>query len=1180
MKESQFVHLHFHTEFSLLDGACRISKAMEAAKELGMTALAITDHGVMYGVIDFYKKAKEKGIKPILGCEAYLARGKMADRKLEDGSRSQSNHLVLLSETNEGYYNLTHLISKAHLDGFYYKPRIDKELLANKAKGLIGTSACLKGEIAEAIVVKEDIDAAVRLAGEYSEIFGKGNFFLEMQNHGIEEQLKCNRGILEVRKRTGLPLIVSNDVHYIRKEHYDAHDVMLCMQTGTTMSDPNRLRYHSDQFYMKSAAEMMTLFGDYPEAFVNTVEIAARCNVDLKLGKELHFPTYNVPEGYSQKEYLIKLGKDGLKERYGINDILHPKNEEERKIVDRFKYEVEIIEKTGFINYFLVVWDFIHYAHTQRIPVGPGRGSGAGSLVAYCLNITGIDPLRYNLIFERFLNPERVSAPDFDIDFCQWRRGEVIDYVKRKYGEAQCAQIVTFGSLGPKTVIRDLGRVLEIPLPECDRLAKMVPETPEMTIEKALAENPEFRAACENEPNAMRIIKYAKVLEGLPRNPGIHAAGVVIGEKPLIEILPLSRDKEKQVITQFEMKPLESVGLLKMDFLGLKTLTIVQETVDWIKRNHGVEIDLAKLPMDDKATLELLNRGDTVAVFQVESKGMRDMLRRIGIGRFEDVIALIALFRPGPMQFLDDFGARRNGRAEIEVDHPKLEPILRETYGIMIYQEQVQQAANVLAGFSLGQGDVLRRAMGKKNPDEMAQMREKFVKGCEATNKIPAKKAEKIFDNIEKFAGYGFNKSHSAAYAIISWQTAYLKSHYPSEFMAGNLSIEVTDSDRIAELIAECQEMEIDVLPPSVNESGVRFTPLKPKEGRKAIRFGMAGVKNVGLAAVENIVKEREANGPYKGLFDFCSRMDGTLVNKKTIESLVRSGAFDFTGMPRSRLFGGIETAMKRAAGEQADRKSGQVSLFDMMAPATKGSKEEELPPADPWPESQDLAAEKELLGFYISGHPLAAFASTVKKYSLTDFKGLADIESGTPTRIAGLVTAFAKRFTKKTQEPMGTFRLETLDGSMEAVAFPDAFRECGVYLKDEAPVLVCGTLKKDEGQYKMEVNEIYPLNEVHKHFAQKVSIHLSASKCGDDNFRSLKQILRQYPGETPVGICIEFPTGEKVFVDTDRSFKVIPSQKLVHEVEHVLGEGTCYVAVNPAPLLRPRKKKWERNGG
>ena len=1181
-KHVPFVHLHFHTEYSLLDGCCRISKAIEQAKQLGMGALAITDHGVMYGVIDFFKKAKEAGVHPVIGCEAYMAHGSMLERKREEETGSQANHQLLLCETAEGYANLTRLISLAHLQGFYYKPRIDVETLARYSKGLIGTSSCLNGQIPTRIL-RGDMKGALELAGTYAEIFGKGNYFIELQNHGLEEQVAANRGLLEIARKTGLPLIATNDVHYIKPEHAEAHEVMLCMQTGTTMSDPKRLRYGSTQFYMKTGAEMLELFRDYPEALAHTVEIADRCHADPVGKKTLHFPEYHVPSGYTQKEYLIKLGKDGLRERYGIEDASRPRNEDEKKVADRFFYELSIIEKTGFINYFLVVWDFIHYAHQNRIPVGPGRGSGAGSIVAYALGITGIDPLRYHLIFERFLNPERVSPPDFDIDFCQHRRGEVIDYVKRKYGAENVAQIITFGSLGPKTVIRDLARVLEIPLSEADRLAKMVPEVPDMTLDRALKENPEFRQACDREANAQRIMQYAKVLEGLPRNPGIHAAGVVIGEKPLIEILPLARDKSGEPCTQFEMKPLDAVGLLKMDFLGLKTLTIIQEAVDAVKANHGAELTMDKVPMDDALTMDLLNRADTVAVFQVESKGMRDMLRKIGVGRFEDLIALIALFRPGPMQFLDMFGERRNGRATIEYDHPKLEPILKETYGIMVYQEQVQQAANALAGFSLGQGDLLRRAMGKKDPHEMAAMRAKFVEGCSKTSHIPSSKAEKIFDNIEKFAGYGFNKSHSAAYAVVGWQTAYLKAHYPVEFMAANLTIDMGNNERITELIAECQEMDIEVLPPSVNESGVRFTPLPPGKGEhpRAIRFGLAGIKNVGVGAVEAIVAERTKAGLFKGLLDFCARMDTTLVNRKTLESLIRSGAFDFTTLTRSRLFNAVEQAMSRAAAAHRDRKAGQFSLFDQVSDPATADHDQDLPAADPWPQSQELAGEKELLGFYISGHPLAALKNELSRYSLATLADVREMAEGSQTRIGGLVTLFVKRFTREKQEAMGVFQLETLEGSLEAVAFPQTFAQYAVHLRNEAPVLVCAEVKVKDDVRRLVINEIYPLEEAHKYFAQKVCLHIPAAQANDESLRKARQILRAHPGEVPVVVCILQPGGEKIFIQAEHSFKVTARGSLIHELEHVLGEGSVYVEVNPATSLRPRPpRRWEKTNG
>lgn len=1170
-----FVHLHFHSEFSLLDGANQIGKACKRAAELGMPALALTDHGVMYGAIDFYQKAKKEGIKPIIGCETYMSHGRMHERRTEEGTGSQSNHQVLLAATTEGYYNLVKLCSLGHLEGFYYKPRIDTELLSQHAKGLIGTTSCLKGKIPEAIV-RGNMKLAMELTGQFTDIFGPENFFIELQNHGIEEQAIANRGLVEIARKTGLKMIVSNDVHYLKKEHAEAHDVMLCMQMGTVMSDPKRLRYGSDEFYLKSGAEMLKLFREFPEALQNTLDIANRCEVELRLGKDLHFPTYLVPEGYTQKQYLIKLGKQGLKERYGVEDLDHPRNDEEKRIADRFFYELGIIEKTGFINYFLVVWDFIKFAHDSGIPVGPGRGSGAGSILAYALKITGIDPLRYNLFFERFLNPERVSAPDFDIDFCQNRRGEVIDYVKRKYGRENVAQIITFGTLGAKTVIRDLARVLEIPLSEADKLAKMVPEDPEMTLDKALKESPEFRQTCESDPNAIRIMKYAHVLEGLARNPGTHAAGVVIGEKPLIEIVPLARDKDKEPVTQYEMGPLGEVGLLKMDFLGLKTLTVIQEAVNHIKKNFGVEIDPDKIPMVDEPTFALLNRGDTVGVFQVESKGMRDLLRKFILSKFEDLIAMIALYRPGPMNMLDDFIKRRHGQVKIEYDHPLLKETLEETFGVMVYQEQVMAATNVLAGFTLGEGDMMRRAMGKKKIEEMTAQRTKFVEGCFKANNIPKKQAEAIFDNIERFAGYGFNKSHSAAYAIVSWQTAYLKAHYPTEFMAASLSYEIGNPDRMRLFIAECQLMGIELLPPSVNESGVLFTPVK-----NAIRFGMAGIKNVGHAATEAIVKEREAKGPFKGLYDFCARIDGQAANKKTLESLVRSGAFDFTGQPRSRLFGGIEGALARAAAAQRDKAVGQFSLFgDLLEAGTDST--EELPPADPWPQSVELAAEKELLGFYISGHPLSAIEWTLKKYTLADMEKLRELENKSRTRVGGLVTQYVKRFTKAKQEPMCVFQLEQLDGIIEVVVFPGAFSEFGVYVREEAPVLVCGEVATGD-DLRIYAQEIYPLTEAHKHFARKVSIHLSAAQAHEDALREIKQTLRSHPGEVPVRFVIDQPDGEKIYVDADHTFKASASQRLVHEIEKILGEETVFLDINPNPCLKP-PKQWgnggRRNGG
>jgi len=1176
MKNIPFCHLHLHTEYSLLDSTCKVGELVKTAAELGQEHIAITDHGVLFGAIDFYKQARKAGLKPIIGCEVYLARNGVDERT----SQADNLHLVLLAEDNEGYRNLMKLVSLGHIEGFYYKPRIDKKMLREHAKGLIGLSACLKGELAEACA-GDQIDKACALAEEYADILGRDNFFIELMDHGIPEQKTANKNLIEVSKRTGLPLVVTNDVHYIRQEHHEAHDVLICLQHGNVVSDTARMRYDGDQFYLKSGAEMLRLFPEQAEAVERTADIARRCNVEFDLeNPPLHFPTYDIPEkGISQKDYLVKIGKEGLRELYGIEELNHPKDNHEKEIAERFNYEVGIIEKTGFINYFLVVQDFIHYAKKQGIPVGPGRGSGAGSLLAYALGITAIDPLHYSLLFERFLNPDRVSPPDFDIDFCQTRREEVIQYVKDKYGVENCAQIITFGTLGAKTVIRDIGRVLEKPLPECDKLAKMIPEVPGATLKKAMAENPDFKSAIKTDPTAKEIMKYAWVLEGLPRHTGTHAAGVVIGEKPLLEILPLARDKDKQVVTQFEMKPMEAIGLLKMDFLGLKTLTVIQEAVDSIRRNHGIEIDIQHLPLNDERTYALLNRGDTIGVFQVESPGMRDTLRRMGLDRIEDLIAMIALYRPGPMQFIPTYIARKHGKEQVKYDHPLLEQILSETYGIIVYQEQIQQAANLLAGFTYGQGDILRRAMGKKNAETMAAQRGHFIEGCKETNGIDRKLGGKLWEMIEKFAEYGFNKSHSTAYGFISYQTAYLKANYPEEFMAAILSCEMGTPDKLSVLLAETKEMGIDVLPPNVNESVVRFRPVKG-----AVHFGLVGVKNVGAGAVEAFVAERETSGPFEGLMDFCCRLDSRAVNHKTLESLIKCGAFDFTGFKRSRLCEGIDMALSRAQSTQRDRASGQTSMFDLMSGGEeKSCGDDELPIVEPWPESEMLAAEKDLLGFYISGHPLSAHEWTLSTFALQRIGELSleDLKDREPrVRIGGLIEQYKKVFTKKDEpRPYGRFRLEGLEGSINCVVWPDDFPKFEALLEDRTAVMVAGTLKKNfRDELELPASEIYPLSNAPKMLATRVSLHLSEAAVSEEKMAAVKEIIQRHPGATPVVICILLDSGEKVFVHGERRYYVQTSHELIQEIEHLLGEESVYVAPRAEAFLRePEKRRFNR---
>ncbi|MBT3192413.1 MAG: DNA polymerase III subunit alpha [Verrucomicrobia bacterium] len=1168
-----FVHLHLHTAYSLLDGACRINDLIDNVAELGMPAVAMTDHGVMYGTVEFYKAAMAKGVRPIIGCESYITTGSRHDRKTE-GARQKTHHLVLLAKDNVGYQNLSYLISKAHLEGFYYKPRIDKELLAAHSKGIIGLSACLKGEVTSHLA-EDDIPGAIQAAGEYADIFGKENFFIEVMDHGIPEQRRANKHMLELSRKTGLPIVATNDVHYLKQEHAAAHEIMLCMQTGTVMSDPKRMRYSTDQFYLRTREEMDRLFSEFPGAVDITADIAERCNVEIEFGK-LHFPTYDVPAGMTQKSYLIQLGHEGLTKLYNIKDPKNPKDATEKEVMDRFDMELGVIEKTGFINYFLVVWDFIRYALDHNIPVGPGRGSGGGSIVAYALGIISIDPLKYSLIFERFLNPERVSPPDFDIDFCQARREEVIQYVKEKYGADHVAQIITFGSLGAKTVIRDVGRVLEVPFSKCNEFTKMIPEDPKMKLKLALDMSPDFKKASERDEDLKAIMQHATILEGLYRNPGTHAAGVVIGEEPLINIIPLGVDKNKQPVTQFSKEPVEEIGLLKMDFLGLKTLTVIQETVDLVAEGHGINIDLATLPIDDTKTYELLSRADTVGVFQLESGGMRDLIRRIGINNIEEIIAVIALYRPGPMNMLPDYIARKCGEAEIKNDHPLLEPILRDTYGVMVYQEQVQKAANVLAGYSLGEADILRRAMGKKKAEVMDQQRAKFIKGCKDTNAISAELAGRIFDNIAKFAGYGFNKAHSAGYAIVCYQTAYLKANFPAEFMAALISSEIGNFDKMPGFIREAEEMDLKILPPDVNHSVCRFKP----EG-DGLRYGLAGIKNVGEGAAEAIIAEREATGPFTDLVNFCSRVDTQAVNKKVMESLARCGGLDCTDMHRARIFNGIDFALARAAEAASDLESGQGSLFDLMMGDGDGSPapQEELPPCEPWHESEQLAAERELLGIYMSGHPLTQHEGILSKYQLTTIAKIPELEDRALSRIGGLASMVTKKVTKK-KEMMAIIQFEDLESSIEVLVWPDVFRTYAPLLENDATLLIGGEVSKKGEIPSFIAHEIYALEDAPKHFAEKVSVHISSTQL-ESSLLKVKDIIRLHPGRIPVIICLVQPSGEKIMIGTESAFHVLPTASLLHELEQELGEKTVFVQTKRTPLKNgePKKKPWEKRG-
>lgn len=1169
-----FVHLHVHSSYSLLDSTIQAKKAVKHAAKLGMNALGLTDHGVMHGTINFYNACRAENINPIVGCEVYTC----ANRHDKSRQAASMNHLLLLATSDEGYHNLARLSALAHLEGFYYKPRVDFELLEKYSAGLIATSCCERGAIPQAITDGLP-DRAEELAGRFQDIYGKDNFYLELEDHGKDTEKRICRELIGMSKRLAIPLVATNDVHYLEQDHAKAHDILMCLQMQTKFRDERRPRFATDQYYFKTADEMWALFGETPEALYNTVAIAERCHLHLKLEKEapLHFPTYDVPDGFDHDAYLTHLSVEGLKKLYDGADITNPRSELELTLKARFDKEFGVIKRTGFVNYFLVVWDFINYARTQNIPVGPGRGSGAGSLVAYALGITAIDPLRFDLIFERFLNPDRVSPPDFDIDFCQTRRGEVIEYVKRKYGAEQCAQIITFGTLGAKTIIRDIGRVLEIPLSNCDKLAKMIPEEPGMTLAKAEDANPEFKQALKTDPDARQILPYAKVLEGLQRNQGTHAAGVVIGDTVLMDIVPLCRDKDGQPVAQYEMKPLEMTGLLKMDFLGLKTLTVVQEAVDLVKELHGVTIDPQKIPLDDPKTFELLNRGDTVAVFQVESRGMRDLLRQFQADRIEDIIALIALYRPGPMDMIPDYIKRKHGTLSLDYPHPLLEVVLKETYGVFIYQEQVQKAANVLAGFTLAEGDLLRRAMGKKDAAIMDQMRNKFIDGCESVNQIPRQKAGEIFDLIQKFASYGFNKSHSAAYAFISFQTAYFKAHYPAEFMAAVLSLEIGNTEKLTGFIGECKEMGMQVLPPSVQQSMNRF---RPESGN--IRFGMAGIKGVGSAAVDAIVSERAAGGPFKSFMDFCMRINTRDVNKRCIESLIKSGAFDWTAVTRARMFNGMDFAIQRGESTRADREQGQTSLFDLLGGGDGSPRADandtELPDCPPWPTSEMLAYEKDLLGFYISGHPLEEFEWEINTFSKHTLEQIPALEAGQAVRIAGLITEWRRFFTKNETE-MATFKLEGLSGHTQCLLYQETLRLHGKDLGNDLPVILAGEIKDRDSERSIVVNEITPLSNAAAGYAVKATLHLSETQVKHERLVQLRELCQEHHGYTPLVICVSFDAGARIFLSADKSFHVNPTHAFHRAIEHALGENTLYVEplgdIHKSP---PRRRSFERN--
>ncbi|RMF57255.1 MAG: DNA polymerase III subunit alpha [Calditrichaeota bacterium] len=1150
-----FVHLHNHTEYSLLDGANSIKKLIARAVDYKMPALAITDHGNMFGVLEFYKEAKKAGIKPIIGMEAYMAPGSRKEKKGGGkGGTKAAYHLVLLAKNNTGYRNLMKLSSLAYLEGFYYKPRIDKEILRQHKEGLIVLSACMSGELFTQLNYG-DKKEAIATVEEYLELFGD-DYYLEIQNHNIPEEAGYEN-VYKLAKEMGVPVVATNDVHYLEKGHHDSHEVLMCISSGKSLSDPKRMRYNTTELYLKTVDEMYKAFPGKPEVLERTLEIAEKIDVDIELGKN-KLPRYPLPPEFQSMtldDYLEKLAFEGAKKRY---------HEWSPEIEERLRYELSVIRKTGFAGYFLIVQDFINYARSKGIPVGPGRGSAAGSLVAYALGITNIDPLRYDLLFERFLNPERVTMPDIDIDFCYERREEVIDYVRERYGERNVAQIITFGTMASKGVIKDVARVLEIDYAEADRISKLIPvhQGKPMKVEEAFQTIPELKKIAEsNQEKYQQLIRHARVLEGLARHASVHAAGIIIAPDDITNFVPLyqteDQNKEKVVTTQFTMGGCEEIGLLKMDFLGLRTLTVINKCVEMVRRK-GIELDIDTIPLDDPETFEIFCDGNTVGIFQFESKGMQEYLRKLKPNRIEDLIAMNALYRPGPMENIDTFIDRKFGRQKIEYLHPKLEPILKETYGIIVYQEQVMRIASELAGFSLGKADILRRAMGKKKKEEMARMKVEFVEGC-LKNGIDKKIAEDIYELIFKFASYGFNKSHSAAYSVLAYQTAYLKRHFPAEFMAATLTSEIDDTKRIMILIEECKRMGLEVLPPDINHSGADFEV--PEPGK--ISFALTAIKNVGRNAIKNILKVREEHGPFTSLFQFLQHVDLRLVNKKTLESLIQAGALDSLEGNRAQKFAAIEMALKFAQSYQARAlNTTQVSLFDLMSGEGNGSEVHDelvqypaLPEVEEWSLQERLNREKELLGFYISGHPLDKFRREIELFSNLDWENPDTFKTNSIVRTGAMITTVKNHMDRKGRF-MAFVTFEDKFNSFEGVVFASTYEKFGEHIKEGNLVFVSGKVDDaSENSFKMICDEIIPISESRNRMADQVRVTVDISSVTEELIEELYRIIRSHPGTIPLYFDVRTGTNGNGFLLKSRRFRVLLTDELLQQVERLLGK-------------------------
>lgn len=1101
-----FVHLHCHSEYSLLDGAARITKMVKMASEFKMPALAITDHGTMFGVIDFYREAVKAGIKPIIGCEVYIAtRSRLQKEARKDDLQY---HLVLLVENEEGYRNLTKLVSASFIEGFYYKPRIDHELLAEHSRGLIGLSACLAGEIPSQIL-NGQLETARDTAKFYQNLFGDGNFYLELHDHGIPDQKRVNAELKKIAVELGIPLVASNDVHYLSRDDAEVHDVLLCIQTGKTVDEVERMRFDAPEFYFKSAGEMAATFSDCPEALANSLLIAERCHLNWQFDQR-HLPAYPLPADREADHYLREICFEGLKKRYPTVTT---------ELEDRLRYELDVICQMDFSNYFLIVWDLIEYAKKAGVIVGPGRGSAAGSIVAYCLGITNIEPLRYGLLFERFLNPERISMPDIDIDFCDDKRELVLNYVCEKYGQERVAQIITFGTMAARAAVRDVGRALAIPYADVDRIAKLIPNEPKMTIARALEQSKELQNKYREEPYR-HLLDTSMAVEGMPRHASTHAAGVVIAKEPLVNHVPLYKANESGIVTQFPMMTLEDLGLLKMDFLGLKTLSIIGEALSSIKRRTTEAINIESIPLDDQKTFELLSQGETTGVFQLESSGMRSVLRELIPNKFEDIIAVVALYRPGPMEQIPVFIKSKHGRKKIRYAHKILEPILNETYGVIVYQEQVMEIAARMAGFTLSQADLLRRAIGKKKKEILDEQQDLFVEGC-LKNGYSRELAVKIYELILKFASYGFNKSHAAAYALIAYQTAYLKTNYPVDYMAALMTVYYSNSDKVALYLSDCRRMGIEVLPPDINESDEHFTVVSEKR----IRFGLSAVKNVGLGAIESIIAARSEK-PYKTMRDFVTRVDLRLCNRKVLESLIKCGAFDSLGGHRAQYLAILDDLLVQGQAEQRERDCGQLSMFSLL----EEDEQEDLlcdtlVDIEPFSSEEQLTLEKEMLGLYITGHPLEPFREMIdNNEQLTRCAELGDSSDNSHVKVGGIIVAVRKFYTKKNKQ-MAFVKIEDLTGSVELVIFPDLFERFSSLLEEDNLIIVEGrTDLKEEEDVKILIENIRPLNHDDRYYCLELSDDTDQALLS-----SLKDLLVTESGNIPV--CIYFKKDKKTLI-------------------------------------------------